>query len=87
MGKSEWLTSECVVEWLPMSMLPERRDYLSAAGRPKRVLRDRCRNSQRAAVTTGGGRTETFGSGAETPPAGSVLLVSFRGAYCGGLVG
>ena len=79
MDKGDWLTSESVVEWLIKVMLPDRCYYLSAAGRPKRALRGRCRNSQRAAVTTGGGRTEALESGAETPPVGSALRASLRG--------
>ena len=78
MGKRVWLTNESVVEWSPTRMSPERRYYLSAAGRPKRALRGRCRNSQRAAFTTGGGRTETVWSGAETPPDGSAVRASIR---------
>ena len=74
MGKSE-----CVVEWLLEIMLPERCYQLSAAGRPKRGLWARSRNSQRAAFTTGGGRTEAFGPGAETPPVGPVTVLSIRG--------
>ena len=56
-----------MVEWLLKIMLPERRYYLSAAGRPKRALRGRCRNSQRAAGTTGGGRTEAVGREPKLP--------------------
>ena len=52
MDKGYWLTSESVAEWLPKMMLPERCYYLSAAGRPKRALRGRSRNSPGGFGTT-----------------------------------
>ena len=87
-GQRVWITSEYVVEWLHVIMLPKRCYQLSAAGRPKRGLRARCRNSQRAAFNPGGGRTEAFGPGAETPPVGPESLLSIRGGCrCGLVVG